>query len=256
MSYAVCCVPVAPVRIEPDHRAEMTSQLLFGECCIVTDAEKAGWVKIVNQYDAYSGWCSQSHFQEIDEVTYYSEETDLAGDWVNEIDFNGQLMRIPFGSSLTAVKKGEALWRQNKLQYAGNLWKPVGAKHDAETIKQLAFMFFNTVYLWGGRSVFGTDCSGLTQSVYKFLNISLLRDAQQQATQGEMVGFLQEARCGDLAFFDNEDGNIIHTGILLDATAIIHAAGRVRVDKIDNAGIIDAETGQRLQRLRVIKRYL
>ena len=82
-----------------------------------------------------------------------------------------------------------------------------------------------------------------------------MRDAQQQATQGELVGFLQEAHCGDLAFFDNEEGEIIHVGILLNANKIIHAAGKVRIDKIDNEGIVDADTGQRTQRLRIIKRY-
>jgi cell wall-associated NlpC family hydrolase len=256
MSYAICCVPVAPVRIEPDHRAEMTSQLLFGECCIITVVEKEGWIKIVNQYDAYSGWCRQSHFREIEDAVYYSEETDLAADWVNEIDLNGQLMRIPFGSSLKGVRGGYGSPGKSTLHYVGALWSPVTAKQDAATIRKLAFTFLNTAYLWGGRSVFGTDCSGFAQLVYKFLNIPLLRDAQQQATQGELVGFLQEAQCGDLAFFDNEEGNIIHTGMLLNTTEIIHAAGKVRIDKIDNAGIIDAETGQRLQSLRVIKRYL
>jgi gamma-D-glutamyl-L-lysine dipeptidyl-peptidase len=91
--------------------------------------------------------------------------------------------------------------------------------------------------------------------VYKFLNIALLRDAGQQATQGEVVNFLQEARCGDLAFFDDEEGKIIHVGILLNNYQIIHASSRVRVDKIDNEGIINSDTGERAQRLRIIKRY-
>ena len=256
MSYAVCCVPLAPVRIAPDHRSEMTSQLLFGECCIITVAEKDGWIKIVNQFDAYTGWCRRSHFEEIDETLYYSQGSGLTAGWENEIDYNGHPMHIPFGSSLTGMQNGHAGWRKNTLHYTGKVWDPLTAKHDAKTIKQLAYTFLNTTYLWGGRSVFGTDCSGFTQSVYKAVNIPLLRDAQQQATQGELVGFLQEARCGDLAFFDDDEGNIIHTGILLNDAEIIHAVGKVRIDKIDNAGIIDADTGQRLQRLRIIKRYL
>jgi gamma-D-glutamyl-L-lysine dipeptidyl-peptidase len=256
MSYAVCCVPVAPVRIDPDHRSEMVSQLLFGECCIITIVEKNGWVKIVSKLDAYTGWCSQSHFQEIDDTHYYQEENNLAGDWVNEIDYNGHMMWVPFGSSLTAMKNGNVLWRKNTVHFKGNVWEPAAAKHDAKTIKQLAFKFLNTTYLWGGRSVFGIDCSGFTQSVYKFLNIHLLRDAQQQATQGELVGFLQQAHCGDLAFFDDEEGHIIHVGILLNEHEIIHAAGKVRIDKIDIEGIIDADTGQRTQRLRIINRYI
>ena len=250
MGYAVCCVPVAPVKIEPDHRSEMVNQLLFGECCIITVAEKDGWIKIINQFDAYTGWCRQSHVEEIDELQYDAVATELTADWVNEIDYNGSVMYLPFGSSLTANSQN------NSVHYAGNVWDMASAKHNADTIKQVAFKFLNTAYLWGGKSVFGIDCSGFTQSVYKFLNIALLRDAQQQATQGELVGFLQEAVCGDLAFFDDEDGHIIHVGILLSETEIIHAAGKVKIDKIDNAGIIVADTGVRSQRLRIIKRYV
>jgi len=255
MSYAVCCVPVAPVRIEPAHTAEMVSQLLFGECCIIIIVEKNGWVKVVNKLDAYTGWCQQSHFQEIDDTQYYLEENNFTADWVNQVDYNGHQMWVPFGSSLTAMNNGNVFWRRNTVHYSGKVWNPAVVKRDAKTIKQLAFKFLNTTYLWGGKSVFGIDCSGFSQTVYKFLNIHLLRDAQQQATQGELVGFLQQAHCGDLAFFDDDEGRIIHVGILLNPNEIIHAAGKVRVDKIDNEGIVNAETGQRTQRLRIIRRY-
>ena len=87
------------------------------------------------------------------------------------------------------------------------------------------------------------------------MGISLLRDAQQQATQGELINFLQEARCGDLAFFDDAEGRIIHVGMLLSPMEIIHASGKVRIDRIDNSDIVQVDTGQRTQRLRIIRRY-
>ena len=256
MSYAVCCVPVAPIRVEPDHRTEMVSQLLFGECCIITIVEENGWIKIVNKADAYTGWCRQSHFQEIDDSQYYTEENNFTADWVNEVDYNGHIMQVPLGSLLTAMKNGHVNWRKNTVYYKGHVWDTAKAKPDAKTIKQIAFKFLNSTYLWGGKSVFGIDCSGFTQSVYKFVNMPLLRDAQQQATQGELVGFLQQAHCGDLAFFDDEEGRIIHVGMLLNDHEIIHAAGKVRIDKIDTEGIINSETGLRTQKLRIIKRYV
>ncbi len=242
MNYAVCCVPVAPVRIEPDQRSEMISQQLFGECCVIIIAEKNGWIKIENKLDRYTGWCSSSQFRQIDEAVYNNNDGKLAADWVNEIEFNNQLMYVPFGSLLSGIE-------------TENIWIPSKVKTDSDIVREVAFKFLNTSYLWGGKSVFGIDCSGFTQSVFKFLNIHLLRDAQQQATQGELVGFLQEARRGDLAFFDNEDGQIIHVGILLSNNQIIHAAGKVRIDKIDNESIVNTDTGQRTQRLRIIKRY-
>lgn len=243
MNYAVCCVPVAPVRIEPDHRSEMISQQLFGECCIITIAEKDGWIKIENKMDGYAGWCSRSQFQEIEEAVYNINNNKLAADWVNEIEYKNQLMYVPFGSLLSGID-------------TENIWRPSKAKKDSDMVREVAFKFLNTSYLWGGKSVFGIDCSGFTQSVFKFLNIQLLRDAHLQATQGELVGFLQEARCGDLAFFDNEECDIIHVGILLSNNQIIHAASKVRIDKIDNEGIINIETRRRTQKLRIIKRFL
>ncbi len=243
MNYAVCCVPVAPVRIEPDHRSEMISQQLFGENCIITTAEKDGWIKIKNKLDGYTGWCSAAQFNQIDEAVYNNNDGNIAADWVNEIEYNEQLMYVPFGSLLNGID-------------TENIWMPSKTNKDTDIIREVAFKFLNTSYLWGGKSVFGIDCSGFTQSVFKFLNISLLRDAHLQATQGQLVGFLQEARRGDLAFFDNEEGNIIHVGILLNNSQIIHAAGKVRIDKIDNEGIINTETGRRTQKLRIIKRVL
>jgi len=164
-------------------------------------------------------------------------------------------MFVPFGASLAAMKNGNMLWRKNTVHFSGKIWNPAEAKHDAKTIKQVAYKYLNTTYLWGGRSVFGIDCSGFAQAVFKALNIHLLRDASQQATQGELISFIQQARCGDLAFFDDDEGNIIHVGILLNEYEIIHSAGKVRIDKIDSQGIINTDTGLRTSKLRIIKRY-
>jgi len=243
------------MRREPGHASEMVSQLLFGECAIITIREKNGWVKVVSKADAYTGWCQLPHLQEIDEEVYNLEEQALTADWVNEIDYNGHPMYVPMGSSLTAMRNGNSFWRKNTVHFSGKVWDPSEVKQDIKTLKQIAFKFLNSSYLWGGRSVFGIDCSGFSQQVFRFLNIPLLRDASMQATQGELVSFIQQARCGDLAFFDNEEGHIIHVGILLNEHEIIHAAGKVRIDKVDSQGIVNVDTGERTQQLRIIKRY-
>ena len=115
-------------------------------------------------------------------------------------------------------------------------------------------LFLNSPYLWGGKSSFGVDCSGFTQQVFKLMGIGLPRDAYQQVSTGETVDFLQLACCGDLAFFDNENGDITHVGILLSSNSIIHASGYVRIDTIDHLGIINILTGKRTHNLRIIKR--
>jgi cell wall-associated NlpC family hydrolase len=81
------------------------------------------------------------------------------------------------------------------------------------------------------------DCSGFTQMVYKLNGYKLLRDASQQSSQGEALSFIEKSEPGDLAFFDNEEGNIIHVGIIMENNYIIHASGKVRIDRLDHLGI-------------------
>jgi cell wall-associated NlpC family hydrolase len=234
----------------------MVSQLLFGECCEILDQDNRDWYRVRVKFDGYEGWCQPAHLVEVNEAEYDLAGQALTPEWVTALEYNGHPMMVPMGSQLTAMKNGKAKWRKNQVHYKGKIWDPAEAGTDPKSIKQLTYKFLNTPYLWGGRSVFGIDCSGFTQSVFKFMGIPLLRDAYQQAGQGEAVGFLEEMRTGDLAFFDNAEGRITHVGILLHTNEIIHASGKVRIDKIDNMGIVQSETSERTHHLRLIKRLL
>lgn len=245
--------PVVPLRSDPSHRSEMVSQILFGEICRELDI-KGDFVKVKSIYDNYEGWCQHAQLNNID--IQESTRNILAGDWVNLIKLNGAEAMIPFGSSLSFLQGGRAIIDKMNIEYEGAFILPKENKPTNEKLEQIAFKFLNTSYLWGGRSVFGIDCSGFTQMVFKCFDIPLNRDASQQAMQGEPVGFLQEAQPGDLAFFDNAEGKIIHVGILLGASNIIHSSGKVRIDTIDNMGIINNDTGRRTHNLRIVKRVI
>ncbi len=254
-SFAICCVPVSPMRPEPSHKSEMISQQLFGEPCIIIEQARDHWVKIQSRYEGYEGWCQEGHITMIEEEQYLSKENEFMCDWINEVDYNGKKMNVPLGSSLTAITGDKVNWKKNTIHFKGSRWNSDNATRNEETIRKISFMFLNTSYLWGGKSVFGIDCSGFSQTVYKFLNVPLPRDSFQQAALGEAIGFVMEARCGDLAFFDNAEGKITHVGIMLNDHEIIHSSTKVRIDKIDSQGIINQDTFERTHRLRIIKRY-
>jgi hypothetical protein len=242
MSYIICTVPVSPMRFEPFHVSEMVSQVLFGESCILIEPATGGFIKVRTIHDGYEGYCSENQFMV---STMVPGEEILTADWINEVSFDGVPMKVPFGSYIPSI--GEVV-------YNGNTWDRRAHGNNEQDLLISAFMFINTPYLWGGRSVFGADCSGFVQTVFRYMDIKLPRDAAHQAQKGELVSLLQEARCGDLAFFDDPEGDIIHVGILLNDSSIIHAYGKVRVDKIDNEGIVNTDTGNRTHSLRVIKR--
>lgn len=231
MPYAITIVPVAPIRAEAAHRSEMISQLLWGECVEITDTASGGWVQIKNQYDGYAGWVSLSHLEEINGELYNAPANWYMPGWVNHVMMNGQKMMVPFTCLLKNNNDLSTQWGDVRvvLEDKPQPWQP-DKPVDASRLKAAAFTYLNTAYLWGGRSVFGVDCSGFTQNVFKVMGIRLQRDAYQQATQGAGVDFLLEARIGDLAFFDNEEGRITHVGILLNDHEIIHSSGKVRVD--------------------------
>ena len=255
MKYGCCCVPVSAIRKEASHKSEMVTQLLFGECCAILEELPQNWLLIKCGYDDYEGCCLASHIVEVEEENFNQKDTSLTDEWINEVDYNGHHMHVPLGSSLTSLNYGKAFWRKNALQYSGKVWNTVVVKINAKLVKRIAYKFLNTAYLWGGKSVFGIDCSGFSQQVYKFLNVPLPRDAWQQAEKGETVESLKKVQCGDLAFFDNEEGKITHVGLLLNENEIIHSSGKVRLDKIDKDGIVNLETKERTHKLKIIKRY-
>ena len=139
--------------------------------------------------------------------------------------------------------------------YAGTTHTAGSVPFSESAVVAHTASYLNVPYLWGGKSVFGIDCSGFSQQVFRYFGKKLPRDSGDQAKQGEDVGFLAETRAGDLAFFDNAEGTITHVGILLNNREIIHASGKVRIDTIDQWGIINRDTELRTHTLRIIKRY-
>ena len=131
----------------------------------------------------------------------------------------------------------------------------VGHKVKSKLV-ETAILYLNTPYLWGGKTPFGIDCSGFVQMVYKLNGFNVLRDASQQASQGEALSFIEESEPGDLAFFDNSEGDIIHVGIIMEDHHIIHAHGKVRVDLLDQSGIYNVDTKTHSHKLRVIKKII
>jgi hypothetical protein len=242
-----CITAVAPIRTEPSHRAEMSSQLLFAETADVLE-ELKDFTKIRCSYDGYEGYVQTSQLTEITNEFAALQPASYSVVHHSTLLFNN----CPLILSLASPLYSESY----SLGKFPVIAKTAGKMYECneENIERFSSLYLNTPYLWGGRSSFGIDCSGFCQQVFKVLRIKLESDAYQQATQGDVVDFLQQSKCGDLAFFDNEEGRITHVGIMLNNAEIIHASGRVRVDDIDGQGIINRDNGQRTHKLRIIKR--
>lgn len=254
MEYAVVSVPAAPVRRKPGHWREMSNQLLFGEPVQVIREKGSLWVKIRSLHDNYEGWVTRTLLEEITEQDARTGSAVIPLGLINTISFGDLKMNIPIGSSLPFFKNGKGKIGLKEFEFDGNYILRDEQKPTGVLIEYLAERWLNAPYLWGGRTIFGVDCSGFVQTNYKMMGIDLPRDAWQQAQEGRRVKKLRDMNKGDLAFFDDRE-EIVHVGILLDDEQIIHASGRVRIDKIDKKGIINSDTGKRTHQLKAIRRY-
>ncbi|SFI94449.1 SH3 domain-containing protein [Kaistella treverensis] len=230
MNKGICTVSVAALRSEPSQRAEMTSQLLYGETIKIL-ANEGKFLKIQMDFDQYEGWVDA---QQISEISENENKTIVQETFLNYLTSEGEIL-LSIGSEIKAENP---------------------AVEQPKNIIETAMKFLNVPYLWSGRSFFGIDCSGFVQLVYKVHGIALPRDAYQQAVIGEVLSFVEESRPGDLAFFENSEGQIVHVGILLNNFEIIHAFGKVRIDALDTTGIFNKDLNRHTHKLRFIRNIL
>jgi gamma-D-glutamyl-L-lysine dipeptidyl-peptidase len=252
--FGICNLANIPLRIEPSDRSEIVSQVLFGEHFSILEKQKQ-WIKIKLQFDDYEGWVDEKQFQYISEKNYENlnqQKIVLSSDLIEYITGKDNfMMPVPLGSSLAFLENPEI----NSLDLIFEGSKTSGQKSKSDIVST-SFLYLNAPYLWGGKTPFGIDCSGFTQMVYKLCGYKLLRDASQQSNQGEALSFIEESEPGDLAFFDNEEGKIIHVGIMMKDNYIIHASGKIRIDRLDHLGIYNAELNRHTHKLRVIKKII
>ena len=253
----ICPLSIAPLRAEPSDKAEQVTQFVFGECYTVLATEPR-WLRVRGAADGYEGWLDAKQHQPVPAAWF--DEYQAAGPHPRTLDVVGVVSDdhtrrpvqlgsvLPFFDGMTLH-----LGPDRRLFYNGPATNPRQPAPNGLLLRA-AHLYRGAPYQWGGKSVFGLDCSGFTQQAFAFIGQQLPRDAAQQVMVGEEVHFATQARPGDLAFFDNADGRIVHVGLVVGQQQILHASGEVRLDALDHHGIFHAGRGEYSHRLRIIKR--
>jgi len=256
--YAMVQVSCIPLRALPVDASEMVNQLLYGEIVQIISKNGKNWRRVKCLHDGYIGWVDPKQLCFFDEkdLLYYQGNPIHSVDLVNSVYNGDRTVPIMIGSSLYRFDGITTKTPMGKFTYNGQTLDSTMEFNRQNMLVKLGLKYLHAPYLWGGRSLFGIDCSGLTQILYKMIGIQLPRDAKDQIHLGESIDFLSSARAGDLAFFVNNNGRIHHVGMVTEPNRILHASGEVRVDFLDHEGIYRKKRRAYSHKLRIIKRIL
>lgn len=238
MRYGICPLSVVPMRKDDSHQSELVSELLFNDIYEVIE-ENSEWLKIRCSYDSYEGWIRKLQHREISDNEYDA--------YLNKKKF---IINSPF-----TIYKSSILSFGSIVSERISDSIPMRNIFDPKIMVESAMKLLNIPYRWGGKSIMGIDCSAFVQLCAKVAGYQLARDASQQVNQGTIIR-LNDAQAGDLAFFENDNHNITHVGILLSNDRIIHASGVTRIDFIDKKGIYNKNINCHTHNLSVIKRII
>lgn len=258
MEAGICLQNYIPMRAEPSERSEMVSQVLFGEHFeLLEKNKKTRFTRIKLHFDGYEGWIDHKTINFLDDNNLKDvkelEETVVRSLYIHLHMADGSRKMIGGGSNLW-LRSGKIIIPENITGFDDDILQK--QEDQGKELIERSMLWLGIPYIWGGRSVFGADCSGFVQNLFKQSGIRLPRDARDQALRGTTISFHTETRAGDLAFFENDEGMITHTGIITGDGRIIHSSGKVRIDHFDQQGIYSPGLGTYSHKLRLIKRVI
>lgn len=258
MEYRICSASVVPIRTGPAHKSELASQLLFGELVEVLDKKGKQWLKVRCDTDNFVGWVADNQLKPItpSEFERFRKQFAFCLDLFQPLLSQYYAMPITLGARLPDFDGLRFTLENTVYTFSGQAVYPWDIKNQAEFILKMGRKYLWAPHFQGGRSPLGMDSACLIQLLFSLVNIALPRQVEQQVFMGRPVDFIDQARPGDVAFFENKQGRIIHCGLMVSAQEILHAYGTVRLDPLDHFGIYHAEAGRYTHFLRVVRRFL
>ncbi len=271
--YGVANISVGNNRSNPQHGAELMTQMLLGTPVQVL--KKQGGFYLVKTPDNYLAWTDGGALTLMNEQTFKSwqasdkiiftadfghafSKADARSARVSDL-VNGNVLQV-LGQEKEYYKVGFPDQRVGYIQkslatsYSNWVKKP---NPEASSVLSQALTLMGVPYLWGGTSVKGVDCSGFTKTAYFLNGIIIPRDASQQALVGDPIDVLENdtisvSKClknleaGDLLFFSAakrrgiNGGRVTHTAIYMGNGEFIQSAGMVKISSlIDTASNYD-----------------
>jgi pimeloyl-ACP methyl ester carboxylesterase len=247
---------VTDLRGGPRTLTERLDQATLGEALRILE-DKGDWALVRLERDGYLGWIQTAALHRCEEITvrdYHATcnalvRAGLAQAYAEPSRKSSPIGKLPFCVAVPIVERRDSFAAIHLPD--DRLWwlesddlLPFGER-PRPTVEGIAFTlglirrFVGVPYLWGGRTPFGYDCSGLAQAFWGFMDVALPRDSDQQYHAGRPVLFSpdgneggEKVQPGDLLFFGDAACEetftplkVTHVAISLGGDEFIHANG-------------------------------
>ncbi|KAA0572609.1 NlpC/P60 family protein [Azospirillum sp. Sh1] len=215
--------PHAVLLEEPRNGDPQTSEMIHGERFRVVE-ERDGWLRAENAFDGHVGWLPPgTAHRELVAPTHRVRalRADLHPGSTHRAP---PVATLSFGSLVTLDGRAENGWvgTDDGLWLFAGWLEPLDAPPATDHIAT-ALRFLETPYVWGGRSSFGIDCSGLVLTAMAAAGVVSHHSSGMQRKDERLGTWLSddgrdvEYRRGDIVFFPG------HVGLMVDGTNLLHA---------------------------------
>jgi len=253
-THAVVALAVLDMRRRPDHRSELTSQLLMGETVRLLARSRDGhWWRAENAADGYKGYvrgwgllpASRARVERWLELARARVVTPSVRAVTSP---GGDAQVVPLHWNARVIpRRSRAGWREVEMPSGARGWVPgsgVRVGGGSVALEDRVRGLLGTPYLWGGRTALGLDCSALTQQLLFEQGISLPRDAAHQFRATRAIPPGEAPRAGDLIFFADRSGRVGHVGLHLGGGYFVQARGCVKLSAVHRHNpLYDKELG-------------
>ena len=158
-AYGIVRQTVLPVYLRPKTDSELVTQLLFGECYLLTGlTSDREWFKVYHEDSATGGWVWAKSIKEITAEAYdnfLNQDFQVVTSPIAAIDYQEAHLYLLPGSRLHFSEQELFNW-QDHLGFTGT-YRPNAVKANREELLDLALRFLNAPFQVGGRSIFGMD---------------------------------------------------------------------------------------------------
>lgn len=218
----------------------MSDEILYGMEAELSKETSGGFCYIRTEY-GYEGYAKASAFVSCEgEPGQQMTVRRAYADILREPQVKGhRIISLPRGARVDTLPETENGYRKIRL-YNGTegymkesclteyLDEPFSQEEDEirQQVVSNAMEYMDVQYRWGGKTPLGIDCSGLTFMAYYLCGIVIYRDAK--IVRGFPVHPIarEEARPGDLIFYDG------HVTMFLGGGRYIHATGHTGSDRV------------------------